>query len=579
MGPHRPLAPAAAGPGRAAPRRRGPHRRERHRGGAPRRRPDPCLLLHLVAAGDRGREHRGQRRDAAERARRPGRGAAAARRAGDRPEALPRPVRELRPDRSSRHAVPGGAGAPAVRQLLLRAGGHPLGGGGAARVRLVRPPPPHDDRVGARQLHEHGRDARALRDDLPGGGTAVRLPRLAAAVERDHRRDRRAAARASAPVGGDDPGRGRPGVQHRQRRRVPLAAHVGRARGRARRRARSLPGAGDAAGGPDARRRPPLGRDRGAARTAADPARVARVLVALRRRPRPPARDVHRHGQEPALRVPGLPELRAIVPRPVRPPARGAGDPVIAAAEQLTRDAALGLYRRMRLIRAFEETVQRLFLRGEVHGTTHLYIGQEAVATGVGSVLTDRDRVAATYRGHGHALAIGVDPQALLDEMLGRQTGVCSGRAGSMNVIDLEHRLIGSFGIIGGSMAAATGAALALRRTGGVAVAYFGDGATNHGYFHECLNFAAVNRLPVLFVCENNLYGEFTPWEEVTAGRIIDRPRTYGIEAEQVDGMDVFAVRDAAQGAVARARAGDGPVFVEALTYRFVGHSRSDPAA
>jgi TPP-dependent pyruvate/acetoin dehydrogenase alpha subunit len=250
-----------------------------------------------------------------------------------------------------------------------------------------------------------------------------------------------------------------------------------------------------------------------------------------------------------------------------------------AATDALQRDEALELYRRVRLIRRFEETVQALFLRGEVHGTTHLYIGQEAVATGVGSVLTPEDRVAATYRGHGHALSIGVDPQALLDEMLGRSTGVCGGRAGSMNVIDLEHGLIGSFGIIGGSMSAATGAALSLRRTGGVAVAYFGDGATNHGYFHECLNFAAVNRLPVLFVCENNLYGEFTPWEDVTAGQIIDRARTYGIEAEQVDGMDVFAVREVAERAVGRARDGGGPVFIEALTYRFVGHSRSDPAA
>jgi TPP-dependent pyruvate/acetoin dehydrogenase alpha subunit len=240
---------------------------------------------------------------------------------------------------------------------------------------------------------------------------------------------------------------------------------------------------------------------------------------------------------------------------------------------------ALALYRTMRLIRCFEETVQSLFLRGEVHGTTHLYVGQEAVATGVGDVLGPDDRVAATYRGHGHALSIGVSPQALLDEMLGRATGVCAGRAGSMNVVDLEHRLIGSFGIIGGSMAAATGAALALRRTGGVAVAYFGDGATNHGYFHECLNFAAVQRLPVVYICENNLYGEFTPWEDVTAGQIVDRPRAMGVDARQVDGMDVFAMRETAAEAVAAARAGGGPVFVEALTYRFVGHSRSDPGA
>ena len=242
-------------------------------------------------------------------------------------------------------------------------------------------------------------------------------------------------------------------------------------------------------------------------------------------------------------------------------------------------ESVLGLYRTMRLIRRFEETVQSLFLRGEVHGTTHLYVGQEAVATGVGAVLGPHDRVAATYRGHGHALSIGVDPQALLDEMLGRRSGVCGGRAGSMNVVDLQHRLIGSFGIIGGSMAAATGASLSLRRSGGVAVGYFGDGATNHGYFHECLNFAAVNSLPVVYVCENNLYGEFTPWDEVTAGQIIDRPRALGIDARQVDGMDVLAVYETAADAVETARAGNGPVFVEALTYRFVGHSRSDPGA
>jgi TPP-dependent pyruvate/acetoin dehydrogenase alpha subunit len=251
----------------------------------------------------------------------------------------------------------------------------------------------------------------------------------------------------------------------------------------------------------------------------------------------------------------------------------------MAIALDLDVKHALALYRTMRLIRRFEETVQSLFLRGEVHGTTHLYVGQEAVATGVGDVLEEHDRVAATYRGHGHALSLGVSPQALLDEMLGRATGVCAGRAGSMNVVDLDHRLIGSFGIIGGSMAAATGAALALRRSDGVAVAYFGDGSTNHGYFHECLNFAAVQRLPVVYICENNLYGEFTPWEDVTAGQILDRPRAMGVDARQVDGMDVFAVRETAADAVATARAGGGPVFVEALTYRFVGHSRSDPGA
>jgi TPP-dependent pyruvate/acetoin dehydrogenase alpha subunit len=245
--------------------------------------------------------------------------------------------------------------------------------------------------------------------------------------------------------------------------------------------------------------------------------------------------------------------------------------------DEATLDAGLELYRRMRLIRRFEDTIQSLFQQGEVHGTTHLYSGQEAVAVGVASVLGPEDRVAGTYRGHGHALALGVEPQGLLDEMLGRATGVCGGRAGSMNVIDLEHRLIGCFGIIGGSIAAATGAALALERTGGVAVAFFGDGTTNHGYFHECLNFAKVQRLPVLFVCENNLYGEFTPWEDVTAGQILSRPQALEIPAETIDGNDVWAVIEAAGAAVRRARDGGGPQFLEARTYRFVGHSRSDP--
>jgi acetoin:2,6-dichlorophenolindophenol oxidoreductase subunit alpha len=238
------------------------------------------------------------------------------------------------------------------------------------------------------------------------------------------------------------------------------------------------------------------------------------------------------------------------------------------------------IYRRMLLIRGFEDLVQSLFLAGEVYGTTHLYSGQEAIATGVASVLEDRDRVAATYRGHGHALAVGVDPQKLLDEMLGRATGINGGRAGSMNVNSPADRLIGSFGIVGGSIAAATGAALALKRTtGGVAVAYFGDGTMNQGYVFECLNFAQVFRLPIVLVCENNGYGEYTPFRSVTAGEILARAEVMGVTAETIDGMSVWTVREAASKAVAHARAGDGPVFVEALTYRFVGHSRSDPGA
>jgi TPP-dependent pyruvate/acetoin dehydrogenase alpha subunit len=231
----------------------------------------------------------------------------------------------------------------------------------------------------------------------------------------------------------------------------------------------------------------------------------------------------------------------------------------------------------MVVIRQFEEMVNALFLAGQVHGTTHLYSGQEAVAVGVASVLRPGDRVAGTYRGHGHALALGLEPQRLLDELLGRSSGICAGRAGSMNVIDLEHGLIGCFGIVGGSIGAATGAGLALRGTGKVAVAFFGDGATNQGYFFECMNFAKVLRLPVVFICENNGYGEYTPFSDVTAGKIIARPQAMQIPAQTIDGNDVATVRGAARDAVERARAGDGPSFVEALTYRFVGHSRSDP--
>jgi TPP-dependent pyruvate/acetoin dehydrogenase alpha subunit len=235
------------------------------------------------------------------------------------------------------------------------------------------------------------------------------------------------------------------------------------------------------------------------------------------------------------------------------------------------------LYQRMLLIRGFEDRVQSLFLRGEVYGTTHLYSGQEAVAVGFASVLGPDDRVACTYRGHGHLLAMGTDPDALLAELLGRETGVNGGRAGSMNVVDPGHGVLGCYGIVGGSIAAATGAALSLRGTGAIAVAYFGDGTTNQAYFFECLNFAKVFELPVVFVCENNGYGEYTPFEAVTPGGIVPRAAAMQLPTTELDGMDVRAVRIAAAEIVDRVRAGGGPEFVEARTYRFVGHSRSDP--
>ena len=236
-------------------------------------------------------------------------------------------------------------------------------------------------------------------------------------------------------------------------------------------------------------------------------------------------------------------------------------------------------YGRMRLIRRFEQEIQRLFLKGEVHGTTHLSAGQEAVPVGVCSALDADDYVAGTYRGHGHALAKGTDPEALAAEMLGRATGVCGGRAGSMNVIDLAHGLVGCFGIVGGSIAAATGAAVAAQRQGKVAVAFFGDGASNQGYFHECLNWAQVYDLPVVYVCENNFYGEFTPMASVTAGGEIGiRAASFGMQSQVLDGNDLWAVREGALEAVGRARAGEGPTLLECQTYRHYGHSKSDPA-
>lgn len=248
------------------------------------------------------------------------------------------------------------------------------------------------------------------------------------------------------------------------------------------------------------------------------------------------------------------------------------------SAEPAQSGWLLPAYRRMWEIRLFEEEIQRLFLKGEIHGTTHLCAGQEAVPVGVCWALAPGDIVAGTYRGHGHALAKGTEPGPLAAEMLGRSGGVCGGRAGSMNVVDVSHGLIGCFGIVGGSAAAAIGVALSLKARAGVAVAFFGDGATNHGYLHESLNFAKVHRLPVVFVCENNLYGEFTPYQSVTAGKDISaRVESYGIPTARVDGNDVQAVREEALAAATRARSEHEPSFLECMTYRHYGHSRSDP--
>ena len=238
------------------------------------------------------------------------------------------------------------------------------------------------------------------------------------------------------------------------------------------------------------------------------------------------------------------------------------------------------LYTAMLRIRVFEDEVHRLFLSQEIPGTAHLYQGQEAVAVGVCSMLEPGDSVSATYRGHGAALALGTDATALMAELLGRETGTCGGRGGSMNVIDVARGLLGCFGIVGGSIAAATGAGLSalLTEDDTVAVAFFGDGAANQAYFHECLNFASVMRLPVVFVCENNLYGEWTAMSAVTGGgAIASRAAAYGMPGHVVDGNDVLAVRAAAGAAIDAARDGEGPTLLECQTYRHKGHSKLDP--
>jgi acetoin:2,6-dichlorophenolindophenol oxidoreductase subunit alpha len=262
------------------------------------------------------------------------------------------------------------------------------------------------------------------------------------------------------------------------------------------------------------------------------------------------------------------------------PGSRATQSPAGPEGGESAPDDYVEAYARMVLIREFEQTIHRLFLKGEVHGTTHLSAGQEAVPVGVCMALRPDDYVSGTYRGHGHALAKGTSPEALAAEMLGRATGVCGGRAGSMNVVDLEHGLVGCFGIVGGSIAAATGAALSGKRRGRASVAFFGDGAVNQAYFHECLNFAQVLDLPVVFVCENNFYGEFTPMMRVTGGgEIAARAGAYGIPFEVVDGNDLWAVHEAAAGAIDRARSGQGPTLLECQTYRHFGHSKADPAS
>ena len=247
----------------------------------------------------------------------------------------------------------------------------------------------------------------------------------------------------------------------------------------------------------------------------------------------------------------------------------------------IANETRLAMYRRLHELRQFGKRAHDLFLQNLVKGTTHLSLGMEAVATGFGQAMRPDDYTFATYRGHAHSLARGMDLGAAMAELLGRENGILGGKGGSMHLTDVSKGMMGSYAIIGAHLCVANGAAWSarMRGTDQVAVAFFGDGTTNIGAFHEALNMAAVWQLPVVFVCENNLYMEYTPIDVVTAvpNPAADRASAYGLEPVIVDGNDPDAVFLAADTAIRRARAGEGPSLIEALTYRQGGHSRADP--
>lgn len=248
------------------------------------------------------------------------------------------------------------------------------------------------------------------------------------------------------------------------------------------------------------------------------------------------------------------------------------------AADNLPKEALLDMHRRMLLIRRMEERIGDDFKAGKLPGPVHLYIGQEAVAVGLCRHLSDRDWIASTHRGHGHFLAKGGEPRGMLAEIYGRESGICGGLGGSMHVADYTKGIIGANGIVGGGIALTAGAALAaqLDGEGAVGVCFFGDGAANQGVMTETLNVAALWKLSLVLVCENNGFSEFSPSATVTAGRIHERAQPYGVPCEEVDGNDVLAVWQAANRAIRRARAGEGPSFIEARTYRTRGHVEAE---
>ncbi len=259
-------------------------------------------------------------------------------------------------------------------------------------------------------------------------------------------------------------------------------------------------------------------------------------------------------------------------------------DPVDEANDGLdiSLDERLAMYEMQQELRQFEKRAYDLFMENLVKGTSHLSLGMEAVATGFGRVLREGDYSFATYRGHAHTLARGAPMGPVMAELLGRENGILGGKGGSMHLTSVEHGMMGSYAIIGAHLCIANGAAWSsqMRGTDAVTVVFFGDGTTNIGAFHEAVNFAAVWDLPILFVCENNLYMEYTPIDLTTAVEhpAADRAAAYGLERIVVDGNDADDVYEMARRVVAKARSGGGPSLVEAVTYRHGGHSRADPA-
>ena len=248
---------------------------------------------------------------------------------------------------------------------------------------------------------------------------------------------------------------------------------------------------------------------------------------------------------------------------------------------EISKETLLGMYRKMLTIRRFEERAAELYAAGRMPGFVHLYVGEEAVATGVCASLTDRDFITSTHRGHGHVIAKGGKTELMMAELYGKATGYCKGKGGSMHIADVDLGILGANGIVGAGQPISVGAAFACkyRKTDAVAVCFFGDGASNRGTFHEAMNMASSFKLPVVFVCENNMYGISNYQKHhMNISDIADRAGAYGVPGVSVDGNDVIAVYEAASEAVARARRGDGPSIVECKTWRQRGHFEGDPA-